>query len=216
MNTSPTRGTTMDGLTGKGMASRARSALARLAADRRGVAAIEFAFVAPVLIALYFLTMEISQGIEANKKTGRIASMVADLVTQQQATTKSELDAIMRIGGSVIQPYNRTSPAIYLTAIEITNETTPKVKVAWSRKLVDGVASTYLEKGTVTTVPAKLKIPGTFLVRAESDLDYKPVLTWNAAEKKTIGLAAAFDDIAMKEEYYLRPRMSQTIPCGDC
>ncbi|MEQ9570780.1 MAG: pilus assembly protein, partial [Nitratireductor sp.] len=108
-----------------------KATLVSLWHDRRASAALEFAFVVPILIGLYFMTMETSQAIEANKKTGRIASMVADLITQQQQITESEIDAIMKIGGSVIQPYNRTSPSIYVTGIEITDEDTPKVKVAW-------------------------------------------------------------------------------------
>ena len=31
-----------------------------------------------------------------------------------------------------------------------------------------------------------------------------------------LGLAAAFDGISMQERYYLRPRMSPTVPCPDC
>lgn len=199
-----------------GAAKRLREQMGRLRRDTRGVAAIEFAFVVPVLLGVYFMTMEISQGIEANKKTGRIASMVADLVTQQQSVVKSEVDAIMRIGEAVIQPYNRTVPSIYVTAIEVTNEATPKVVVAWSRKLVGGTASKHLNAGTSTTVPEKLKVAGTFLIRVETSLDYKPVLTWNAEAKKSIGLAAAFDNISMDERYFLRPRMSHSIPCVDC
>ena len=96
---------------------------------------------------MYFVTMEVSQAIETNKKVSRIASMVADLVTQQQTTTKAELDAIMTIGESLLQPYNRSKPTIIITAIEITDETTPKVKVFWSRKLVNGTASADLAEG---------------------------------------------------------------------
>jgi Flp pilus assembly protein TadG len=190
--------------------------IARIAADRRGVAAIEFAFVAPLLLSMYFVTMEVSQGIETDKKVGRIASMVADLVTQQQTTTKAEVDAIMTIGESLLQPYNRSVPKIVVTAIEITDETTPKVKVFWSRKLVNGVASVDLAKGTITTVPAALNTRGSFLVRVESSLDYKPVITWAAADKKPLGLTAAFDGISMKQTYYLRPRMSTQVACSDC
>ena len=193
-----------------------KATLVGLWRDRRAAAALEFAFVVPILIGLYFMTMETSQAIEANKKTGRIASMVADLITQQQQITESEIDAIMKIGGSVIQPYNRTSPSIYVTGIEITDEDTPKVKVAWSRKMVNGAASDYLTAGTTTTVPEDLKVRGTFLIRGEAKLDYKPVLTWNAEKKTTIGLAAAFDKISMGEKYYLRPRMSQQVKCIDC
>lgn len=200
----------------QGAAERLRRKVAGLARDTRGVAAIEFAFVVPVLLGLYFMTMEISQGIEANKKTARIASMVADLVTQQQRVAISEIDGIMRVGEAVIQPYNRTVPAIYVTAIEVTDEASPKVRVVWSRKLVGGSASKHLNAGTNTTIPDSLKVKGSFLVRVETELNYKPVLTWNEADKKTVGLAAAFDNIGMRERYYLRPRMSHTIPCDDC
>jgi Flp pilus assembly protein TadG len=65
-------------------------------------------------------------------------------------------------------------------------------------------------------VPNTLKIRNTFLIRVESDLAYKPVITWTADQKQVLGLAAAFDGINMSEEYYLRPRISTTITCGDC
>jgi Flp pilus assembly protein TadG len=188
----------------------------RLVADKRGVAAIEFAFVVPLLLCMYFVTMEVAQGVETNKKVARVGSLVADLVTQQVTISKTEADAIMQIGGALLQPYDRTKPKIVITAIEITDEATPKVKVFWSRKLVNGATSADAAKGTITTVPAALNVRNSFLVRVESYLDYKPVITWAAASKQPLGLTAAFDNIAMKEIYYLRPRRSPQIACADC
>lgn len=188
----------------------------RLLADRRGAAAVEFAFIAPVLLSLYFVTMEVSQGIEANKKVARVGSIVADLVTQQPSIMKSEIDAIMRIGEGTLQPYNRSKPEIIITAIEVTDEATPKVRVVWSRKLVNGAFSAGAAKLSTTTVPEKLNIRNSFLIRVESKLTYTPVITWTADQKAGLGLAAAFDGISMKENYYLRPRQSMTIPCTDC
>jgi Flp pilus assembly protein TadG len=193
-----------------------RTWLARLRADRRGVAAVEFAFIAPVLLSLYFVTMEVAQGIETNKKVSRVGSMVADLITQQQSISKTELDAVMTIGESILQPYNRSKPKIIITAIEVTNETTPKVKVVWSRKLVNGTYAQDAVAGSITTVPDKLKIKGSFLIRVESSLSYSPVITWTATQKQGLGLTAAFDGINMRETYYLRPRMSNSIPCTTC
>ena len=190
--------------------------MTNLFSDRRGVAALEFALIVPLLMAMYFVTMEVSQAIETNKKVSRVGDMVADLITQQQATSKSEVEAIMRIGEATLQPYNRTQPSITVTAIQVTDEATPKVLVVWSRKLVDGVFSKGEVAGTATTVPASLKIKGSFLVRAESSLAYQPVITWAASSKPALGLTAAFDGISMKETYYLRPRMSTSIPCSDC
>ena len=59
---------------------------------------------------MYFVTMEVSQAIETNKKVSRVASMVADLVTQQQTTSMAELEAIMQIGQSLLTPYYRSKP----------------------------------------------------------------------------------------------------------
>jgi Flp pilus assembly protein TadG len=188
----------------------------RFVRDGRGVAALEFALIVPLLLCLYLVTMEVAQAIEVNKKVGRVGSMVADLVAQMQEIPKLELEGIMRIGEAMLQPYNRSQPSITVTAIEVTDETTPKVQVVWSRKLVNGTFSQGAPKGSPATVPAALKIKGSFLIRAESSLAYEPVITWAASAKTTLGLAAAFDGIAMSETYYLRPRRSTTIPCPDC
>jgi Flp pilus assembly protein TadG len=190
--------------------------LAAFGRDGRGVAAVEFALIAPILLVMYFLTMETSQAIETSKKVGRLGSMVADLVTQQQSVTKSALDAIMQIGQTTLLPYGRSQPTITITGITITTDPTPKIQVAWSRKLTNGVSGAGAAKNSTTTVPASLIIPGTFLVRVESDLGYKPVIAWSASGKSALGLAAAFDSINMGDTYYLRPRISATIPCTDC
>ncbi len=189
----------------------------RLFRDKGGVAALEFALIVPLLLMLYFVTMEVAQAIEVNKKVSRVGSMVADLVTQMQGMNKSELEGIMRIGEATLQPYNRSKPSITITAIEVTDEATPEVKVVWARKLVNGAFSAGPAAGTaVSNLPPALRIKGSFLVRAESSLEYEPVITWAASSKTTLGLASAFDGISMAETYYLRPRMSMTIPCTDC
>ncbi|WP_192358287.1 TadE/TadG family type IV pilus assembly protein [Mesorhizobium mediterraneum] len=188
----------------------------RFCCDRRGVAAVEFAFIVPVLLIMYFMTMEASQAIETSKKVSRIGSMVADLVTQQQTITAADLDAIMQIGNSTLQPYNRSTPEIIITAIQVTDEATPKVVVVWSRKMVGGAFSAGAAKNSITTVAPTLEIKGTFLIRVESNLAYQPIITWSADSEKRLGLSSAFDSISMRETYYLRPRRSPTIPCSTC
>lgn len=196
--------------------ARIRETVGGFVRNRRGVAAVEFAIIVPLLLGMYFLTLEVSQGIEANKKVARIGSMVADLVTQQSTIQTSELDAIMKIGGSLLQPYNRSVSSITITAINITADPGSKVLVAWSRKVVNGSYSAGAAANSTTTVPAALNIPGSFLVRVESSLDYKPMLTWTAGQKQALGIAKAFDNIQMDEVYYLRPRMSTAITCTNC
>ncbi|MEQ9246158.1 MAG: pilus assembly protein, partial [Nitratireductor sp.] len=56
------------------------STLGDFARNRRGVAAIEFAIIAPILFAMYFLTLEFGQAIDVNKKVSRAANMAGDLI----------------------------------------------------------------------------------------------------------------------------------------
>ncbi len=122
----------------------------------------------------------------------------------------------MQIGGAILQPYNRTKPEVIVTAIKISDEEVPKVKVVWSRKMQNGLFSEPFTKNTDVEIPEKLKIRNTFLIRVSGGLDYRPVITWTADQKSSLGLAAAFDNIQMMETYYLRPRMSTEIPCTGC
>lgn len=186
--------------------------------DERGVAAIEFAFIAPILFVLYFMTMEVSQAIETNKKVGRVASMVGDLVAQQrEIRDKAELDNILDIGAAIIQPYARSEPTIIIEHIEIEDRANPKALVIWSRKLENGSKREAVVKQTETTVPEQLLAQGTFLVRVTTQLGYQPVITWTADQKTSLGLTSAFDLINMSERYYLRPRMAAgAITCTGC
>jgi Flp pilus assembly protein TadG len=197
-------------------AASVRRGCARLSRDRRGVAAVEFAYVAPILLVLYFVTMETAQAIDSNKKVARVASMVADLVTQQQEMSKTELDAIMKIGESIIQPYNRTNSRTVVTAIEVPSDPASPPKIAWSRKFADGVGSKPYAVGSPVTIPTAVNVPNSLIIRVESEMTYRPMISWTASQKEALSLGSMFDTIEMKDAYYLRPRMSTTIPCKDC
>ncbi len=185
--------------------------------DRRAVAAVEFAFVAPVLLTLYLVTMEMTQGIETNRKISRVGSMVADLVTQQPAETyKADLEAIMRIGEAILQPYGRTRPTIEITGIQLNGDPNPKATVKWSRKMVDGGFVAGAAKESETTVPETLRMPNTFLLRVSAQLDYRPVIAFTAEQRSGLGLLGSFGNIDMDEIYHLRPRMTSEITCKDC
>lgn len=204
-----------------GEALRAGRLFRRFGCDRRGIAALEFALVVPLLMVMYFVTIEVSQGIETNKKLARAASTVADLVTQQQAMTASQLIEIMNVGKAVLKPYGRSDLKFVATAIEVTDEATPRVRVAWS-KASAGAKQPCLaaQAGSVPSLPPRLQVRGSYLIHVRACLDYEPIITWTGSQGESgLGvMAAIFKDGIMKmsQGYYLRPRMSPTIPCSDC
>jgi Flp pilus assembly pilin Flp len=57
--------------------------LRRFLRDRDGVAAVEFAFIMPVMLVLYFGVVVLGQGIEISRKVQLASRTLADLTTQQ-------------------------------------------------------------------------------------------------------------------------------------
>ena len=183
----------------------------RFQSENSGAAAIEFAFIAPLLITMYLGTMEVSQGLEINKKVARSAGVIGDLLGQKAEFTKSQLHDLMAIGQSMLLPYNRSEPTITISFISIGADLLPKV--TWSRR---GVGTTYsmpYAANSAATVPANLKIANTYLIRVQTEIEYLPITSWTIQKNKGGGTYAAID---MSETYHLRPRVADTITCTDC
>ena len=59
--------------------------------DERGVSAVEFALLAPFMIALYLGSVQLTLGLTADRKVSQVANSVADLVTQDDFVTDADL-----------------------------------------------------------------------------------------------------------------------------
>jgi Flp pilus assembly protein TadG len=191
------------------------SAAARAFRDeQRGVAAVEFVFIAPLLIMLWLGTMEISQGVEINKKVGRSASVIGDLIAQEESWPVATIDDIMRIGAAVLQPYNRDAPRITVTEIHV--DAGLNATVVWSRR---GDATNFSRPfpagAAVLDLPGNLKIADTDLIRVETQLEYLPVTSWAIRKNKTGG-GGSYASVNMAETYYMRPRNSEDVTCIGC
>ena len=65
--------------------------LRRFARDCRGVSAIEFAIIAPLLITFYLGMAETTQAMMAKRKASHVASAIGDLIAQDQSVTDAEI-----------------------------------------------------------------------------------------------------------------------------
>lgn len=178
----------------------------RLARERKGAGAIEFAILFPVLIMLYIGAFEITIGLSVSKRATRAAGSIADLVTQQQSVTKSALAQMPSVATAMFVPYNSTSLTLKITGISIDAGANAKVLWSWAQ---DGTAP-YAKNTTVSDVPADMKTANSFLVRTELSIPYTMFLF--APNFMPDGVRT----ITISRSYFYRQRQGDSIPCGDC
>ncbi|MBB3352189.1 MULTISPECIES: TadE/TadG family type IV pilus assembly protein [unclassified Rhizobium] len=178
----------------------------RLARERKGAGAIEFAILFPVLIMLYIGAFEITIGLSVSKRATRAAGAIADLVTQQQSVTKSALAQMPSVATGMFVPYNTTSLTLKITGISIDASANAKVLWSWAQ---DGTTP-YAKNVTVSDVPADMKTANSFLVRTELSIPYRMFLF--APNFMPDGMRT----ITISRSFFYRQRQGDSIPCGDC
>ena len=72
-----------------------RGVARKLNGDNRGVAAIEFALIAPIMISFYFGLSEIAMAISADRDVTHGASVAGDLATQATELDRLDVEDIM-------------------------------------------------------------------------------------------------------------------------
>src|SRR5947207_12903626 len=93
--------------------------LVRLARERRGVAAVEFAMLLPLMVTLYLGSVEISQGVGINRKVTLTSRTVADLASQVATINNADMTNFLNAAWAVIAPYDVTKLKVTVLAVQI-------------------------------------------------------------------------------------------------
>lgn len=165
-----------------------------LAGDQRGVSAVEFALLLPLMVTLYLGVVEISQGISADRKVTMTARSVADLVSQASNMSNSDMTNSLNAATAVMAPFPDTNLKVTVTSIAI--DANGKATVKWS----DTKNGTARAKGSTVTLPTALVVADSSLIWSEVEYSYKP----------TIGYLVS-GTLTLKDTIYMRPRLSVCV-----
>lgn len=190
------------------LAVRMRRLLAAWKADTRGVAAIEFALVAPLMAAMFVGAVEMSQAITVDRRVTQIAGSTADLVARADKTiSQSEISDVMRVGSYIMKPYSANPIRIVLRNVTSSPANASMTKQSWTCSY-NGTGGTQTCECTNTTftLPTNMVTTNDSVVVAEVTYDYVP-LVFNYIMKNTWGGGGA--SYRLSETIYMKPR-SQT------
>jgi len=179
--------------------------LIRFRKETSGVAALEMAFIMPFLLFLYFGLVDLTAMISLNRKVTYAASVVADLVTQNETTvTAGAIDDYFNAAELVLMPTPIANARVEVYQYRRINGT---ITNQWSRKSSGGVGC----GAPNTSGLADLMSDNNDVVVAVVCTTYTPYVATFLG--KTILGATSF---SMNEQNAVRPRQSLTLTCSGC
>ena len=161
----------------------------RIARDQRGVSAVEFALLAPVMVGLYLGCVEISEGVAADRKVSLTAAALANLTAQAQNLTATDMTNILDASGAIIVPFSASLLKMTVTCLKI--DASKNVTVKWSVTR-NGTA----DSGTMT-IPSALAVANSWLILAKTSYAYTPVVGYTIT-----------GTITLSDQMYMSPRIS--------
>jgi len=147
--------------------------LSRFTRDRRGVSAVEFAFIAPVMIGLYLGCAEISDGVAADRKVSLIAGALANLSAEDTKIDSTEMTNILDASSAIITPYSASNLTMTVSCLKI--DANGIAKVQWSATR-NGTARSAGSTYSFSSATSALAVPGSWLLLSEVSYAYTPTV----------------------------------------
>jgi len=116
---------------------------AALAQDDRGIAAVEFALVLPLMLMIYLGLVELSRGMRAAQKLDLVAHTLADLTAQQltgggatgqAGLSEADITAVFSAAATLMSPLPTTTLKMTISEVGVTSPAanTWQAKTTWS------------------------------------------------------------------------------------
>jgi Flp pilus assembly protein TadG len=199
---------------------RSNRRLADFLGDRHGIAATEFAIIAPIMLLAFFGTVEFCSAVAVDRKLTLTARTLADLTSQQPPSANGntftsvavvvdgDLQNAFTASIAIVAPYDATPTTATLSEIYV--DSSGVARVQWSKAATIGsgasqatLTNSARHAGDVVTgiIPAQLLTHQTYLIFSEVNYQYVP----------TIGYVMARAGINLHDVSYTRPRQSTCI-----
>ncbi|QWG22937.1 pilus assembly protein [Bradyrhizobium sediminis] len=173
---------------------RLRRSAAAMLADCRGIAATEFAVIVPIMLVMFFGTVEFSSGVAVDRKVTLMARTLSDLTSQSTTVTDSDLTNFFAASKGIMTPYSSTPTQSTITELYVDPKTLA-ARVQWSQ------GNSARAAGTTVTIPTALKVGGTYLIFSEVSYKYVPA----------VGYVMASGGVNLSDVSYTRPRQSSCV-----
>jgi Flp pilus assembly protein TadG len=192
----------------------------RGAADKDGMAAVEFALLLPILITLFFGVVESSMALICRSDVSLMASTAGDLISQASTIKTADLTNVYSAASTVLYPYyDPAKTGSVKPTIRITSVIDDGSGAQGGTQLTGKVAWTCTQSGSGTLTPATRSIGATVTLPQPIMTDSGSIViaeiayNYVSATTKVISGPVNFTNI-----FYAKPRRVAQIasPTGGC
>jgi len=181
--------------------ARTRRSLRRFLADKRGVSAVEFAMLLPLMVTLYLGGAEVSQAVAVDRKMTLVARTIGDLTSQATNVSDADMNNIKAAASAVIAPFDETKLGITISSVIVDAQKVAKIK--WSDKNASGTTRVLGEVVPTSLLPATLRESATYpiyLIWAEASYAYTPTIGYIITGTKNL-----------TDQIYMHSRLSECV-----
>ena len=164
--------------------------------DRRGVSAVEFAFIAPILILFYFGMAELTISMIAQRRLSHIAASIGDIVARDTQLTDARRTDIFQVGGVLMAPF--PTSALRMCLVSISSNAAGTDTVDWVE--ASNSPANCPAAGTVVDIPVSVLPKSSSVIMSKASYDYTPPLKFITKTAFTF-----------RRTFYLRPRLSDKV-----
>jgi Flp pilus assembly protein TadG len=166
----------------------------RFLASTRGVAAIEFAMIMPVLATLFLASFDGGRAIAMYMKV-RSATYTLAAITNQYSTIQStDMTSITGATAAVMAPYSSAPAIVTISQIAVSSKGVTTVSWSYSQ------GGTALAQGSTFTLPTTLKVDSTYVIYAQVSYTFTPLFGY-----------FSLGNITFSDNLYVTPRVSNCI-----
>jgi Flp pilus assembly protein TadG len=160
--------------------------------ERSGLAALEFALVLPLAVAMLFGEFVLGEALSINRKVSIAARTITDLVARKASISNAELATIMNASMQIAAPY--ASAGMTVLVAELSTDAALATTITWSS---DNAA---MPPGNGFNLPAGMAQANSALIYTKVTYNYTPPVGQNM-----------FGTIPISNTFYLPPRTSAII-----
>lgn len=180
---------------GKGLRSTA-TAIGRFRKADNGVAAVEFALIAPLLVTLMLGALEVTQSIWADSKVEQATSAIGDLVARTPLMNDAEFQMLGEAGPLIMRPNPANDVSFTVTSVlgckrDLSNPSSEiDFYVLWSKVWQGSKVknSPYRVDSEFNDQPENLELSdGDTLIITEGQYFYEPTITRKIGTKIEMG-----------------------------